>query len=56
MAPIRALALFCLYWLLVTPVGALLRVVHDPLHVRWDRNAETYWDTLLDTSDSAPLA
>jgi hypothetical protein len=42
--------LFAVYWLLVTPVGLLLRVIHGPLRLRWDRTAPTYWDLQVDNS------
>ena len=52
MAQLRTLALFIIYWLLVTPVGLVLRLTRDPLHRRWDRSASTYWDVLVEPSDS----
>lgn len=52
---IRTLALFAVYVLVVTPIGLLLRVIHDPLHLRWDRAAVTYWDVLLDIPDNPRL-
>lgn len=55
MVRIRTFALFAVYVLVVTPIGLLLRVIHDPLH-RWrDRTAVTYWDVLLDTPDNPCL-
>ncbi|MFD6156625.1 hypothetical protein ACFWF7_18815 [Nocardia sp. NPDC060256] len=32
-----------IYFLLVTPLGLLLRLIRDPLHRRWDRQAFSYW-------------
>lgn len=34
--------LFPLYWIVITPAGWVMRLVHDPLRRRWDPNAETY--------------
>jgi hypothetical protein len=32
------------YYLLVTPIGLILRVVgYDPMHRRFDRKAQSYW-------------
>jgi hypothetical protein len=39
----RNLLLFIVYYLFVTPIGLLSRVVGDPLTRRWNRNADTYW-------------
>jgi hypothetical protein len=52
---IRTFALFAVYVLVVTPIGLVLRVIHDPLHRRRDRAAATYWDVLLDTPDNPRL-
>ena len=40
----RRLLLLIAYFLLVTPVGLVLRLVRDPLHRRWDAGAPSYWD------------
>ncbi|HEY4025565.1 MAG TPA: hypothetical protein VGO86_03960 [Candidatus Dormibacteraeota bacterium] len=45
MPAVRAVLLFVTYWLFVTPVGLLLRTVHDPMRRRWDPRARTYWDS-----------
>ena len=38
------LILGVIYYLVVTPVGLLLRIAgRDPLHRRFDRDATTYW-------------
>jgi hypothetical protein len=38
----RHILLAPLYFLVVTPIGWILRVVHDPLHRAWDPKAESY--------------
>jgi hypothetical protein len=38
----RGLALFLLYYLVVTPVGLLCRVVHDPLNRAYQPQAASY--------------
>ncbi|MBT2383374.1 hypothetical protein [Streptomyces sp. ISL-11] len=35
--------LIAVYYLLVTPIGLLSRLVRDPLTRRWDRGARSYW-------------
>ncbi len=35
--------LFILYFLVITPVGALVRIFHDPMARRFDRTAKSYW-------------
>ncbi len=42
-AVVRRVLLALVYVLLVTPIGLLSRVTHDPLRRRWRRRAETYW-------------
>ncbi|MDQ1741140.1 MAG: hypothetical protein QOE53_2792 [Pseudonocardiales bacterium] len=39
----RTLLLFLLYYLIVTPIGALSRLVRDPLKREWNQRADTYW-------------
>jgi len=39
----RRLSFALLYLLVVTPVGLLTRLVHDPLRRRWSRRATSYW-------------
>ncbi|GGO05652.1 hypothetical protein GCM10010116_11090 [Microbispora rosea subsp. aerata] len=39
----RALLLFLLYYLVVTPAGLVARLVRDPLARRKDPDAATYW-------------
>ncbi|WP_155070816.1 hypothetical protein [Streptomyces taklimakanensis] len=41
----RTVLLAIVYYLVVTPVGLLARVVRDPLARGWDRGARTYWVT-----------
>lgn len=41
----RTLLLFLLYYLIVTPIGKLVRLVRDPLTRTWDERADTYWIT-----------
>jgi hypothetical protein len=38
----RKLWLFALYFLVVTPVGLVCRIVRDPLRRRWERRAPSY--------------
>ncbi|WP_405165491.1 hypothetical protein OG203_10510 [Nocardia sp. NBC_01499] len=42
----RTLLLALAYFVLVVPLGLLLRLVRDPLRRRWDRQARTYWHTV----------
>lgn len=45
----RKLALAAIYYLVVTPIGLVSRLIHDPLSRRWNRGAQSYWiftDTL----------
>jgi hypothetical protein len=39
----RNILLMAVYYLVVTPVGAIARVVRDPLSRSWDPQAATYW-------------
>ncbi|GLU49804.1 hypothetical protein [Nocardiopsis ansamitocini] len=39
----RTFLLFLSYYLVVTPVGLLSRLVRDPLSRRANPNATTYW-------------
>jgi hypothetical protein len=41
----RTLLLFLLYYLIVTPLGKLSRLVRDPLKRDWNERAESYWIT-----------
>ena len=41
----RGLGLFLLYYLVVTPVGLVCRVVHDPLHRSFRSDAASYWNS-----------
>jgi hypothetical protein len=38
----RGITSFMLYYLVVTPVGLLCRLVHDPLHRKWLPQAASY--------------
>lgn len=38
------------YYLVVTPIGLVSRLIHDPLSRRWNRGARSYW-ILTDTSN-----
>lgn len=38
----RRLTLFLIYYLVVTPVGLLCRVVHDPLNLVYRSQAASY--------------
>jgi hypothetical protein len=40
--------LFIVYFLVVTPVGLVSRLVHDPLSRRRSRRATTYWTAYTD--------
>ncbi|MDX3372995.1 MULTISPECIES: hypothetical protein [Streptomyces] len=40
----RTLLLLIAYYLVVTPLGLLSRLVNDPLARRWSRRADTYWN------------
>ncbi len=31
------------YFLIITPIGLLSRLIHDPLHRRWKSSVTTYW-------------
>lgn len=44
------------YYLLVTPVGLVSRVVHDPLRRRWNPHASTYMTYFTDPSGSRDRA
>jgi hypothetical protein len=38
------LILFVIYYMVLTPIGFVLRLKgYDPLHLRFDRKAKTYW-------------
>jgi hypothetical protein len=39
----QGLLLAVVYYLVVTPVGLLSRLIRDPLRRRPDRKASTYW-------------
>ncbi|MEE1754120.1 hypothetical protein [Streptomyces sp. SP18CS02] len=39
----RTFLLLIVYYVFVTPVGLLSRILNDPLARRWDRSADTYW-------------
>ncbi|WP_204840879.1 hypothetical protein [Saccharothrix algeriensis] len=39
----RTLLLGALYFLVVTPIGLVARLVRDPMARRWDENAQSYW-------------
>jgi len=38
-----AIPLALLYYLVITPVGLVSRLVRDPLRRRWDSRADSYW-------------
>lgn len=38
----RRVALYPLYFLVITPLGWLMALIHDPLHRRWDPKADSY--------------
>ncbi|MET9095299.1 hypothetical protein ACFYX8_32425 [Streptomyces cyaneofuscatus] len=40
----RTFLLLIAYYLVVTPLGLLSRLVNDPLARRWNRRADTYWN------------
>lgn len=43
--------LTAIFFLLITPVGLLMRLVgRDPMHRTWDRGAESYWIPRTDRS------
>lgn len=42
--PMRTFLLLIAYYLVVTPLGLLSRLVNDPLARRWNRRADTYWN------------
>jgi hypothetical protein len=35
--------LAAVYYLVVTPIGLVSRLIHDPLSRRWNRDAQSYW-------------
>lgn len=39
----RTVLLLLLYYLIVTPIGAVCRLVRDPLHREWNSGAASYW-------------
>lgn len=39
----RTAFLACVYYLVVTPIGLIIRLARDPLHRRWIRRAGSYW-------------
>lgn len=48
---VRTVLLAVVYYLVVTPIGLLSRVVRDPLARGWHRKAESYW-----SAPTPPLA
>jgi len=40
---ISHLLLFIVFYLLITPIGFLMRLRHDPMERRLDRSATSYW-------------
>ncbi|MER6195238.1 hypothetical protein [Streptomyces cyaneofuscatus] len=40
----RTFLLLIAYYLVVTPLGLLSRLVNDPLTRRWNGRADTYWN------------
>ena len=46
----RTALLALAYYLLVTPVGLVSRIVHDPLRRGWNPRASTYLTYLADPS------
>jgi hypothetical protein len=40
---VRTVLLFLAYYLVLTPVGLVLRLIRDPLTRRPDRRAASYW-------------
>ncbi len=38
----RRIALYPLYFLVITPLGWLITLIHDPLHRQWDPKADSY--------------
>ena len=38
----RGIILFLLYYLVVTPIGLLCRIIHDPLHRAYQPQAPSY--------------
>lgn len=50
----RRLSLALFYYLLLTPVGLVSRMVHDPLHRRWRPHAESYWRWIGDRGRAGP--
>jgi hypothetical protein len=40
------LLLGAVYYLVLTPVALVVRLVRDPLRRRWDPRRHTYWDDL----------
>ena len=46
------LLLAAIYYLVITPIGIMMRVCgYDPMQRRWDRQATTYWKPRRDTDD-----
>lgn len=39
----RRIELAILYFCVLTPAALALRLVHDPLHLRWRPDVATYW-------------
>jgi hypothetical protein len=35
--------LAAIYFLVFTPIGVLVRILHDPMERKWDRGASTYY-------------
>jgi hypothetical protein len=46
------LLLTAIYYLVITPIGVMMRVRgYDPMQRRWDRQATTYWKPRRDVDD-----
>ena len=45
-AAISTLFMGTAYYLVVTPVGLIVKLVRDPLRREWDARAASYWDEL----------
>lgn len=49
---ISVLMLAAIYWLVITPIGLLMRLVnYDPMNRRFERSAKTYWVRRQPTGD-----
>ncbi|MBM7775502.1 hypothetical protein JOD54_005706 [Actinokineospora baliensis] len=51
----RWVLLAFVYFVVVTPIGVVGRLLSDPLHRRPDRRADTYWTWLGESDGGAPL-